>query len=147
MESRHDVVKHPITALGDRVPRISAEQALWRLRRGESLAFVDARREVEWRTAVDKLPGAVRLAPDGMDETLPLIRRDRTAVVYCSCPEERSSVAAANYLLHHGCTNLQVLYGGLAAWRLAQGPMEPARAASGLAADAQRRASQRRLQR
>jgi rhodanese-related sulfurtransferase len=136
MERRHDVATQRVTKHADRVPRISAPQAIWRLQRGEPLAFVDARPEVEWRTAVDKLRGAVRLAPDDMDETLPLIRRGQTAVVYCTGPEERSSVAAADYLIHHGCPNVQVLHGGLAAWRLAQGPVEPARAASRLVAEA-----------
>jgi rhodanese-related sulfurtransferase len=109
------------------VPRIAAEEALVRLRRGEPIVFVDARREVEWRKALEKLPGAVRLAPRGADETLPIIRRGQTAVVYCTCPYEASSVAAAEHLRAHGCPNVYVLYGGLPAWHLAQGPVEPVR--------------------
>jgi rhodanese-related sulfurtransferase len=111
------------------VPRIAAEEALARLRRGEPLVFVDARREVEWRRAYEKLPGAVRLAPDGADETLPIIRRGQTAVVYCTCPCEASSVVAAEHLRAHGYHSVYVLFGGLPAWHLAQGPVEPVRAA------------------
>jgi rhodanese-related sulfurtransferase len=111
------------------IPRIAAEEALARLRRGERIVFIDARREVEWRKALQKLPGAVRLAPDGTDETLPIIRRNQTAVVYCTCPLEASSEVAAEHLLAHGVENVYVLYGGLPAWELAQGPLEPGRAA------------------
>ena len=116
------------------VPRIAAEEALARLRRGEPLVFVDARREVEWRRAYEKLPDAVRLAPDGADETLPIIRRGQTAVVYCTCPYEASSVSAAEFLRAHGYHSVYVLFGGLPAWHLAQGPLEPVRAARPTAA-------------
>ena len=115
------------------VPRIAAKDALARLRRGEPLVFVDARREVEWRSAFEKLPSAVRLAPDGADETLPIIKRGQTAVVYCTCPYEASSVAAAEYLRSHGFHDVYVLYGGLPAWHLAQGPFEPVRALRAMA--------------
>jgi rhodanese-related sulfurtransferase len=111
------------------IPRIAAAEALRRLRSGEPIVFVDARREIEWRNADERLPGAVRLAPEGSDETLPIIRRSQTAIVYCTCPLEASSEAAAERLVAHGCENVYVLYGGLPAWELAQGPLEPGRAA------------------
>ena len=110
------------------IPRIAAAEALARLRSGEAIVFVDARRELEWRTALERLPGAVRLAPDGTDETLPIIRRNQIAIVYCTCPLEASSEVAAEHLLGHGIENVYVLFGGLPAWRLAQGPVEPRRA-------------------
>ena len=87
--------------------------------------FVDARREDAWRRATEKLPGAVRLAPDRADETLPIIPAGRTAVVYCTSPAEASSLAAAELLVARGYEDVHVLYGGLGAWRLAGGPMEP----------------------
>jgi rhodanese-related sulfurtransferase len=111
------------------IPRMAAAEALTRFRSGEPIVFVDARREVEWRNAVERLPGAVRLAPEGTDETLPIIKRSHTAIVYCTCPLEGSSEVAAEHLLAHGCENVYVLYGGLQAWQLAQGPVEPGRAA------------------
>lgn len=81
-----------------------------------------------------ELPGAVRLAPDGADETLPIIQRSQTVIVYCTSAYEASSVAAAEHLWAHGCQNLYVLYGGLPAWQLAQGPIEPVRAVRAMAA-------------
>ena len=87
--------------------------------------FVDARREDAWRRATEKLPGAVRLAPDRADETLPIIPAGHSAVVYCTCRAEASSLAAAELLVARGYEDVHVLYGGMGAWRLAGGPMEP----------------------
>ena len=115
-----------LSALTDlTVTRIGAEEVLSRLRRGEPIVFIDARREEEWKAATEKLPGAVRLAPDRADETLPILRRGYTAVVYCASAAEGSSVTAAELLFAQGYDDVHVLYGGLAAWRLAGGPMEP----------------------
>jgi rhodanese-related sulfurtransferase len=107
------------------VTRIGAGETLSRLGRGEPIAFVDARREDVWRRATEKLPGAVRLAPDRMDETLPIIPAGHTVVVYCTCKAEASSLAASELLAARGYEDVHVLYGGLGAWRLAGGPMEP----------------------
>lgn len=84
--------------------RIGAEEVLSRLRRREPIVFVDARREEEWRAATEKLPGAVRLAAEAVDETLPIIPAGSTAVTYCSCPAEASSLRAAKLLLARGCS-------------------------------------------
>lgn len=104
------------------VARIGVAEALSRLRRGEPVTFVDARREEVWRRAKDWLPGAVRLAPDRADETLPIIPAGYTAIVYCTCPAEASSLAAAELLATCGYEDVHVLQGGVSAWLLAGGP-------------------------
>jgi rhodanese-related sulfurtransferase len=105
-------------------PRISAEEVLARLGRGEPIVFVDARREQEWRSATDMLPGALRLAPR-QDETLPLIPPGRAVVTYCTSEHEASSAKVAELLIARGFADVHPLYGGMAAWRLAEGPLEP----------------------
>jgi rhodanese-related sulfurtransferase len=105
------------------VARISVHEALARHREGQRVAFVDARREGEWRRATDKLPGATRLAP-APDDTLPILPTGRTVVAYCTCPGEASSVAAAEILRAGGYGSVCVLAGGLGAWRRAGGPVE-----------------------
>jgi len=120
----HRVASRPVLALAEfPAARISVEEALARYREGQRVAFVDARREGEWRRAIDKLPGATRLSPDP-DDTLPIIPAGRTAVAYCTCPGEASSVAAAELLRSGGYGSVRVLAGGLAAWRSAGGPTE-----------------------
>jgi rhodanese-related sulfurtransferase len=122
----HTVVRDRLSDLGKlTVTRIGAVETLSRLRSGEPIVFVDARREDAWRRATEKLPGAVRLAPDRADETLPIVPAGHTAITYCTCRAEASSVAAAELLVARGYEDVHVLYGGLGAWRLVEGPMEP----------------------
>ena len=120
----HSAASDRLSALGDlAVTRIGAGEALSRLRRGEPIVFVDARREDAWRHATEKLPGALRSGSRPVDETLPIIP-EGTTVVYCMCRAEASSFAAAELLVARGYEDVHVLYGGLPAWRLAEGPME-----------------------
>ncbi len=106
------------------VARIAVEEALTRHREGQRVAFVDARHPADWRRAIDKLPGAVRLSPDP-DDTLPMLPAGRTVIAYCSCPGEASSSAVARLLRAGGYGSVRVLAGGLRAWRRAGGPVEP----------------------
>jgi rhodanese-related sulfurtransferase len=119
------VVGRSHSGLGTRsATRIGVVEAVGRLLRGEAIVFVDARREEDWRRATDKVPGALRLAP-GADETLPIIPKGRTAVVYCTCRGEATSLAAGELLAARGYDDVRVLNGGLTAWRLSGGPTEP----------------------
>jgi rhodanese-related sulfurtransferase len=106
-------------------PRVGADEVLARLDRGEHIAFVDARREEEWRSSDQKLPGAVRLSPEGKEETLPLIAPDRSVVTYCTCAHEASAAKVAEMLMARGYKDVHPLHGGLDAWREAGGPLEP----------------------
>jgi rhodanese-related sulfurtransferase len=104
--------------------RVTADEILMRIERGEPIAFVDARREEEWRRSDEKLPGAIRLAPEGQDETLPLIPPDQAVVSYCTCPHEGSAAKVAELLMARGYEDVHPLYGGMEAWRQAGGPLE-----------------------
>jgi rhodanese-related sulfurtransferase len=105
-------------------PRVPVDEVLARLDRGEQIAFVDARREEEWRSSNQKLPGAVRLSPDA-EETLPLIAPDRAVVTYCTCAHEASAAKVAELLMARGYKDVHPLHGGFDAWREAGGPLEP----------------------
>ena len=104
--------------------RVTAEEVMERLDRHEPIAFVDARREDEWRRSDLKLPGATRLAPDGEDETLPLIRPGRSVVTYCTCAHEASAAKVAEVLIARGYEDVHPLHGGMEAWQHAGGPLE-----------------------
>jgi rhodanese-related sulfurtransferase len=120
------VARHPPSAPGGlTATRITAQEVLARRSRGEPIVFLDARREEEWRSSSEKLPGALRLPPERPDETLPLIPAGRSVIVYCTCPNEASSARVAERLLARGVRDVHPLYGGLAAWRLAGGRLEP----------------------
>ena len=64
--------------------RLSVEEVLERLRRGEPLTFVDTRNPVAWGEADTKLPEAVRVPADDVTSQLPRIPRDRTIITYCT---------------------------------------------------------------
>jgi rhodanese-related sulfurtransferase len=106
-------------------PRVTVDEILARLERGEQIAFVDARREDSWRNSSQKVSGAVRLAPEGNEETLPLIAPGRAVVTCCTCDHEASAARVAEMLMARGYKDVHPLHGGFDAWRTAGGPLEP----------------------
>jgi rhodanese-related sulfurtransferase len=107
--------------------RVTGDEVMARLGRGEPIVFVDARRDEEWDDAREKLPGAVRLGPDDVarDDTLPILPIHRSIVTYCTCPHEASSAKVARILADRGYTDVHPLHGGLDAWRRAGGALVP----------------------
>jgi rhodanese-related sulfurtransferase len=107
--------------------RVTADEVITRLGRGEPIVFVDARRDDAWRDAQETLAGAVRLGPDDVarDATLPVIPIHRSFVTYCTCPHEASSAKVARILADRGYTDVHPLYGGFEAWRNAGGALVP----------------------
>ena len=107
--------------------RVTADEVMARLGRGEAVVFVDARRDDAWSEAHEKLPGAVRLGPDDVarDDTLPILPVHRSIITYCTCPHEASSAKVAKLLASRRYTDVHPLYGGLEAWRRAGGALVP----------------------
>ena len=64
--------------------RVTADEVLERLQRGELLTFLDARNPQAWSEAQTKLPGALRVPADEVEKYLPTIPRDRTVITYCT---------------------------------------------------------------
>ena len=63
---------------------ISAADAKQMLDRGERVTFVDARNPVAWGEATQKLPNAVRVPVDAVDEHLTELPADGTLITYCT---------------------------------------------------------------
>jgi len=63
---------------------LSPSQAKELLDRGDAVVFVDARNPVAWGSSTVKLPGAVRVPIDEVDEHLSDVPRGRTAITYCT---------------------------------------------------------------
>lgn len=63
---------------------VSASEAKQMIDRGERVVFVDARNPVAWGSSKVKLPGAIRIPVDGVDEHLGEVPRDATAISYCT---------------------------------------------------------------
>jgi rhodanese-related sulfurtransferase len=51
--------------------------------------------------------------------------KDREIVIYCACPNDESSISAAQVLKESGFKRVRVLQGGWNGWLQAKGPVEP----------------------
>jgi rhodanese-related sulfurtransferase len=64
--------------------RVMVEEVKERMNRGEQFAFIDTRNPVAWVESDVKLPGAIRVPANELDEHLSEIPRDRTVITYCT---------------------------------------------------------------
>lgn len=64
--------------------RVTVDEVIERLNRGEQFVFIDARNPKAWGTAESKLPGAIRVPSDEVEQHLKGIPRSRTIITYCT---------------------------------------------------------------
>jgi hypothetical protein len=64
--------------------RITVEEAHRRWARGEPLVFVDSRAPAAWARSDQKLPGAIRILKDQVDQHAAALPRGRPIVTYCT---------------------------------------------------------------
>jgi rhodanese-related sulfurtransferase len=66
------------------VTRVTVDEVRERMDRGEPFTFVDTRNPQAWGEAEMKLPGAIRVPADELEQHLDEIPRDRTVITYCT---------------------------------------------------------------
>jgi rhodanese-related sulfurtransferase len=66
------------------VTRVTVDEIGERMKRGERFAFLDTRNPTAWGESGQKLPGAIRMPADEVDQRLNEIPRDRTVITYCT---------------------------------------------------------------
>ena len=64
--------------------RVTVDEVRERMDRGEQFAFVDTRNPVAWGESDVKLPGAIRVPADEVEEHLSEIPRGRAVITYCT---------------------------------------------------------------
>lgn len=64
--------------------RITVDEILERMNRGEEFVFVDTRNPNAWAEADTKLPGAIRVPADETELHLKEIPPNRTIIAYCT---------------------------------------------------------------
>ena len=64
--------------------RITVDEVGERLNRGEQFAFVDTRNPQAWAEADQKLPNAIRVPAEEIDQHLDEIPHDRAVITYCT---------------------------------------------------------------
>jgi rhodanese-related sulfurtransferase len=64
--------------------RITVDEVKERLDRGEQFTFVDSRNPTAWAEAEKKLPNAIRVPAEELEQHLDEIPKDRTVITYCT---------------------------------------------------------------
>jgi rhodanese-related sulfurtransferase len=64
--------------------RVTVDEVQERMNRGETFTFIDTRNPKAWGEADTKLPGAIRVTADDLEQHLDEIPRDRSVITYCT---------------------------------------------------------------
>jgi rhodanese-related sulfurtransferase len=64
--------------------RITVDEVKERLERGEEFTFVDTRNPQAWASADQKLPNAIRVPLDELEQHLGERPKDRAVITYCT---------------------------------------------------------------
>jgi membrane protein DedA with SNARE-associated domain/rhodanese-related sulfurtransferase len=99
-----------------RMARISPEELYRLVEGGAAPLIVDLRHPLDFLAAPRTLPNALRMNPDEITKRWEELPTDREIVVYCTCPNEESSVHVAKELHKLGVDHVRPLAGGLAGW-------------------------------
>ncbi|MGE5324475.1 MAG: rhodanese-like domain-containing protein [Actinomycetota bacterium] len=81
------------------------------------LTIIDVRHPLDLLSAPYTIPNAIRIPLEDLATQLSAIPRDQRVVIYCTCPSQASSSRALQLLRNKGFSRVQVLAGGLQAWR------------------------------
>jgi rhodanese-related sulfurtransferase len=106
---------------------ITAEELHSLLASNQDVVLFDVRQPLDLLAYPEIIPGARRIAPREVLETPSLIPAEKEAVVYCTCPGEKSSRAILDRALAMHFFRIKLLKGGLAAWKAKGYPVEPYR--------------------
>ena len=64
--------------------RVTVDEVKERMDRGEMFTFVDTRNPTAWGEATTKLPGAIRIPAEEVEQHLNESPHDRTVITYCT---------------------------------------------------------------
>ncbi|MHB8122145.1 MAG: rhodanese-like domain-containing protein [Desulfuromonadaceae bacterium] len=95
---------------------LTASEVKSRIKRGDQLFFVDVRHHHDWDWAVLKARGALRVNDDEVEKHLEEIPRERTIIVYSTCPADERSSHTAELLQQGGWNDAHFLVGGFDAY-------------------------------
>lgn len=105
-----------------RVARIAPQELKRRIESGENITIVDLRNAFEWREG--RIPGSLTLTERELEAFVPPFP-ETEMILYCSCPDEISSAAAATIRLQRkGVKSVRPLEGGFPRWTQLGFPVE-----------------------
>lgn len=104
--------------------RLSVVELSKRMARGDQLRIVDLRHPLDVLAAPQLIPGATCISPQDVEKSIGEIPREADVVLYCTCPDDASSLNAYRRMKDRGFRNVKVLTGGLPAWKQAKMPLQ-----------------------
>ncbi len=111
------------------VETITAEELKAKLASNHPVTIIDVRSSEGYAASSTTVKGAIHFKLRKLKSRLafpPLkdLPKDREIVTYCACPNDQSSIAAAQILQAGGFKRVKVLQGGWQEWLRANGPVE-----------------------
>jgi rhodanese-related sulfurtransferase len=112
------------------VETITAEELKAKLEGNQAVTIIDVRSPQGYATSTTTIKGAIHFKARKIKSRLkyaPLkdLPKDRETVTYCACPNDESSISAAQVLQASGFKRVRVLQGGWNEWMRVKGPVEP----------------------
>ena len=104
---------------------ISPEQLQSLLASKQDVLLLDVRQPLDLLAYSEIIPGAQRIPPKEVLEGTATIPKEREAVVYCTCPGEKTSREILQRALALQFTRIKFLKGGLEAWKAKGYAVEP----------------------
>ena len=83
----------------------------------QDLLLFDVRQPLDLLAYPEIIPCAQRIAPNEVFENPALIPQEKDAVVYCTCPSDKTSRIVLRRALKLDFNRVKLLKGGLAAWK------------------------------
>ena len=106
---------------------LTAEELHSLLASQPELLVFDVRQPLDLLAYPEVIPGARRVPPKEVLEKPSLIPKEKDAVIYCTCPGEKTSREVLDQALALHFSRIKFLKGGLAAWKANGYPVEPYR--------------------
>jgi rhodanese-related sulfurtransferase len=104
---------------------ISPEQLHALMASNQEVLLFDVRQPLDLLAYPEIIPKAQRIAPNEVLEKPTLIPKEKDAVVYCTCPSDKTSRTILRQALALKFLRIKFLKGGLAAWKAKGYPVEP----------------------
>ena len=105
--------------------RITPETLRERMMSGEEIFILDVRQPLDLLAHSEMIPGAKRIPPKELIENPSLIPKEKDAVVYCTCPSDKTSKEILQHARSLGFTRVKFLEGGLEGWKAKGYPVDP----------------------
>jgi rhodanese-related sulfurtransferase len=106
---------------------LTAEELHSLLASQPELLVFDVRQPLDLLAYPEVIPGARRIPPKEVLEKPSLIPKEKDAVIYCTCPGEKTSREVLDQALALHFSHIRFLKGGLAGWKAKGYPVEPYR--------------------